>query len=292
MKFKAIIGITIAAATVAACSKSYTETSDSAHADSVLVDSGTIVEKSVTETKANEPLVDVVDTCMLRIYYPKYSRIDLVCCEMPKKDNDSVILVCAAAYTVKCLDHFNHENIIGNHVSGGKLYKGSSSKSYKGAFSFYDGYPHFAYDNWNEDFHHASSKGGCGFAQDMMIHKGGIINHSRKITMKICIGLFVLSMGNYLSRIQRKRFHSETLLSICLMQERRKQSIWIWETGSIPGIETNQEKPSIYTHLLPSSAPTGLLSTKGNSTKPLLHLCYSEILISLCLLLYTFGDVY
>ncbi|MDE5850153.1 MAG: hypothetical protein K2H38_08425, partial [Muribaculaceae bacterium] len=124
---------------------------------------------------------------MLRIYYPNYSSIDLVCGEMPKKENDSVILVCAAAYTVKCLDHFEHTNIIGNHVSGGKLYQGSPNvpkapdkACYRGAFSFYDGKPHFAHDNWNKDFKLASSKGGCGFAQDMMIHKRGIVNHSRE----------------------------------------------------------------------------------------------------------------
>lgn len=182
MKSKALIGIIMMATLVAACSNSGTEKVDSA-----LVNSGTVASENVMDIKSTEPFVNIVDTCMLRIYYPKYSRIDLVCEEMPHKDNDSVILVCAAAYTKLCLDNFSHENIVGNHVSGGKLYKGannahksSEKASYRGAFSFYDGKPHFAYDDWNDDFRMASSKGGCGFAQDMMIHDGGIVNHSRK----------------------------------------------------------------------------------------------------------------
>lgn len=195
MKFKVIIGIIMAAVTVSACGNNSTMASDSGQNDPAHVESGKISVENVTEIESNGPLVDIVDTCMLRIYYPKYSRIDLVCGEIPKKDNDSVILVCAAAYTVKCFDHFNHENIIGNHVSQGKLYKGASSKSYKGAFSFYDGEPHFAYDNWNKDFHQASSKGGCGFAQDLMIHDRGIVDHSRENASKTLFRALCLING-------------------------------------------------------------------------------------------------
>ena len=195
MKSKAIIAIILATATMTACSNGSKESANSAHVDSLQIDSGTIVAESVIETKANEPLVEIVDTCMLRIYYPNYSRIDLVCGDMPKKDNDSVILVCAASYTAKYLDHFDHENIIGNHISGGKLYNGAPSKSYRGAFTFYDEKPHFAYDNWNEDYRQAASKGGCGFAQDMMIHDGGIVDHSREDSSKTLFRALCLING-------------------------------------------------------------------------------------------------
>ncbi len=147
--------------------------------DSDTVDSGILVE-AISELPVEDiSYVDVKDTCMMKIYTPHYSKIDLVCGEMPKKNDDSVILVCAAAYTVKCLDHFDHSNIVGNHISGGKMYNGAAGGSYRGAFSFYDGEPHFAYDNWNKDFREAASKGGCGFAQDMMIHDGGVVKHWR-----------------------------------------------------------------------------------------------------------------
>ena len=149
MKSKAIIGIILAVASMEACSNDSKGTVDSTQVDSV-----TMAAECVMDIKGTKPYVDVLDTCMLRIYYPNYSRIDLVCGEIPQKDNDSVILVCAAAYTAEYLDHFNHENIIGNHVSSGHLYKGSTNvvqttgkASYRGAFSFYDGKPHFAFDN-------------------------------------------------------------------------------------------------------------------------------------------------
>lgn len=113
---------------------------------------------SIEAVEEENSFVNIIDTCMLRFYYPDYSWIDLVCGKMPDKGEDSVILVCAAAYTVKCLDHFEHSNIIGNHVAGGKLYNGAPMKlekgakvCYRGAFSFYDGKPHFSYDNWNKD---------------------------------------------------------------------------------------------------------------------------------------------
>lgn len=149
------------------------------------VDDSVCSEEAIGETISIEApdgnsYVNIQDTCMLRIYYPKYSRIDLICGKMPDKNEDSVIMTCAAAYTAKYLKDFDHMNIRGNHISGGKLYNGSSCNAYRGAFTFYDGDTHFAYDNWNEDYQNAVSKGGCGFAQDMMIHHGGIVNHSRK----------------------------------------------------------------------------------------------------------------
>ena len=52
--------------------------------------------------------VRISETNKLKMYYPKYSKIDLVCGEMPKKSDENVIMTCAAAYTVKCLDFFSH----------------------------------------------------------------------------------------------------------------------------------------------------------------------------------------
>lgn len=123
--------------------------------------------------------VRVSETNKLKIYYPQYSKIDLICGEIPKKSDENVIMTCAAAYTVKCEDSFSHSNIIGDHVSNGSRFSGAPSKTYRGAFAFYDGAPHFAYNNWNNEFKEASSKGGCGFAQDMMIHNGKITDYWR-----------------------------------------------------------------------------------------------------------------
>ena len=124
--------------------------------------------------------VQVVDTLGLRIYYPNYSRIDLVCGDMPSKDDDSVIMFAEAAFTGELLDTFRHTNIAGDHVSNGKRYKGFRCKRNNGALVYYNGKPKFVYRDYSAEFDKAASYGGCGFAQEMMIHNGKEVLHTRK----------------------------------------------------------------------------------------------------------------
>lgn len=124
--------------------------------------------------------VEVIEPIRLRIFYPNYSRIDLVCENMPEKSDSSVIFMASAAYTVKCKDTFSHDNIIGNHVSGGQLFRGAPSKTYRGAFVYYNDSSQFIYNDWAKELKIAAENGGCGFAQDMMIHKGREVDHWRK----------------------------------------------------------------------------------------------------------------
>jgi len=138
-------------------------------------------ESSIPATVSNrECSVHVVDTLGLRIYYPNYSRIDLVCEEMPSKDDKSVIMFAEAAFTGELLDSFKHLNIAGDHVSGGKRYKGYKCKRNNGAFVYYDGTPKFVYRDYSSELDRAVSAGGCGFAQEMMIHKGKEVPYTRK----------------------------------------------------------------------------------------------------------------
>lgn len=51
-------------------------------------------------------------------------RIDLACGQMPDTTDEQVIFCAAAAFTGKCLDYFEHTNILGQHVSNGVLYDG------------------------------------------------------------------------------------------------------------------------------------------------------------------------
>lgn len=127
----------------------------------------------------NDVLVEIVDTCGLRIYYPKYSRIDLVCGEMPKMEDKSVIMFAEAAFTGKLLDTFQHTNIAGDHVSNGIRHKGYTCKRNNGAFVWYDGHADFIHQNYSPAFDKAAQKGGCGFAQEMMIHDGKRVKHTR-----------------------------------------------------------------------------------------------------------------
>jgi hypothetical protein len=51
-------------------------------------------------------------------------RLDLACGQIPDTTNEQVILCAAAAFTGKCLDYFEHTNILGKHISNGVLYDG------------------------------------------------------------------------------------------------------------------------------------------------------------------------
>ena len=73
----------------------------------------------------------------LRVYYPQFSRIDLVCETMPSKQDTNVIFCAEAAFTHELLDEFAHSNIDGDHVSGGKRFKGADCHDNSGAFAWF-----------------------------------------------------------------------------------------------------------------------------------------------------------
>lgn len=139
-------------------------------------DSLTDMEPVEIETPA-PVIIERLDS--LTIYYPQFSRIDLVCGTRPSQSDESVIFMAEAAFTGERLKEFRHSNIAGDHVSGGKREKGYNCRRNNGAFVWYDGNPKFLCASYSNDMDRAARKGGCGFAQEMMIHKGGIVKHTR-----------------------------------------------------------------------------------------------------------------
>jgi hypothetical protein len=127
----------------------------------------------------NAPVI-VVDTCGLRVYYPQYTKIDLVCGTMPSKDDTNVIMFAEAAFTGELLDKFKHSNVAGDHVTNGKRQRGFKCKRNTGAFVYYKGEAKFIYKNFSDELDRAAKHGGCGFSQEMMIHLGKEVTHSRK----------------------------------------------------------------------------------------------------------------
>lgn len=96
---------------------------------------------NVLSNRIQPPLtkyVEIIDTCDLRIYIPRYSRIDLVCENIPSKEDQSVIMIAGAAFTGECIEDFNHFNIAGDHVTNGKRERGYKCKRNNGAFVWYN----------------------------------------------------------------------------------------------------------------------------------------------------------
>lgn len=51
-------------------------------------------------------------------------QLDLACGTMPNLEHENIVLCVAAAFTGKCLNSFEHSNILGPHISQGELHKG------------------------------------------------------------------------------------------------------------------------------------------------------------------------
>ena len=123
--------------------------------------------------------VTVVETDGLKMYFPLYSKVDLVCSATPPSPEDKkVILTAAGAFTQATLDEFKHSNIVGNHVADGIFYNGPDSKRCQGMFAFYDGTPRIAYKA-DSLFTRAAERGGCAFIQEMVVFGGKEIPHTR-----------------------------------------------------------------------------------------------------------------
>lgn len=178
MNFKAIgllTGFTVAL-TIALAMHSCMGTDKGNYRDTLHED--TSYNAKIRNEESREEPVEVKEADGLTIYYPNYTDIDLVCGERPSKSDERIIMVIAAAYTNQLKSEFSHDNIIGQHVSGGKFYDG---KTISGAFVWYDNQPKIVYqDDGTEMRKAANGTNGCGFYQEMLIHDGKTVPHKRK----------------------------------------------------------------------------------------------------------------
>ncbi len=132
-------------------------------------------EKMDNENAVQDSWVMVDDSTVngLIVYYPQFSRIDLVCEKMPSQQDDSIIFCAEAAFTHELLDEFAHSNIDGDHVSGGKRYKGAKCKDNSGAFAWFgDTTWEFVNGEYGELLDSVAAAGGMGFGQAIIIHEG------------------------------------------------------------------------------------------------------------------------
>lgn len=125
--------------------------------------------------------------------------MDLVCGEIPSADNDSIVLAFAGAFTGTIFDK-GHFNIAGDHVSGGKRYKGYSCKRNTGAFTWSPASgPKFFYNDYSSSLDKATNERGMGFAQEMMIHNGKTVKTTRPLGNKNVFRALCLDKENQLA---------------------------------------------------------------------------------------------
>lgn len=106
-------------------------------------------------------------------------KIDMVCGEIPSVENDSIILAFAGAFTGTDF-YKGHSNVAGDHIEGGKRYKGYRCKRNTGAFTWSaKSGPQFFYKDYSSELDRAAQEGGMGFAQEMMIHNAAKVPTTR-----------------------------------------------------------------------------------------------------------------
>jgi len=118
-------------------------------------------------------MIDDTTVAGLKVYYPLFNRIDLVCGVMPSQQDEDVIFCAEAAFTHELLDEFAHSNIDGDHVSGGQLYRGAKCYDNSGAFAWFgDSTWEFVHGEYGELLDSVAQAGGMGFGQAIIIYDG------------------------------------------------------------------------------------------------------------------------
>ena len=133
--------------------------------------------------------VKVETTDNLKIFYPEYTRIDLVCNQMPKASNREVEFCCEAAFTGELLDKFKHMNIADNHICSGVMKKGYRCKANTGGFVWGKGKWKFMR---KVDYPTSANGWNMGFCQLLIIKDGAVrpigakMKNNRNIYRALC----------------------------------------------------------------------------------------------------------
>jgi hypothetical protein len=131
----------------------------------------TMDKETPIDMQGSPVMIDDTTVKGLVIYYPQFSRIDLVCEKMPSKQDTNVVFCAEAAFTHELLDKFEHSNIDGDHVSGGKRYKGAKCRDNSGAFAWFsDSTWEFVHGEYGELLDSVAEAGGMGFGQAIIFY--------------------------------------------------------------------------------------------------------------------------
>ena len=145
-------------------------------------------QSSLKQEDVIEPVTTVaVDTTYagLKLYYPNFTSIDLVCGTVPSMDDGRVIMFCEAAFTNELMEEFTHKNIQCSHASGGVFFDNGVWGRNNGAFVYYDGKWEFLHCDpprssvLGAAIDTAAAHGGMGFCQEMFIHDSHEVRHTR-----------------------------------------------------------------------------------------------------------------
>ena len=147
----------------------------------------TKTEQSNDSAKENTPTMmkqhykmKVDTTTDLIMYDITDCQLDLACGTMPNIEQEDVVLCVAAAFTGKCLDGFEHSNILGPHISQGVLYEGYEEEGGYAVFASWGNQKEFFELGKQDKLEEVAVAKGMAFTQYWVVKNGEGYNPPRQ----------------------------------------------------------------------------------------------------------------
>ena len=168
--------------------------------------------------------VTIETTTTLKVYYPEFSRVDLVCGQMPKVTQKDVEFCCEAAFTGELLAEFKHLNIADNHICSGVMKKGYRCRANTGGFVW-------GKKGWRfvikADFPAAANDWHSGFCQLLIIKDGTARAISSRMRTKRTIYRALCEKDGRLCIVECKKSMSYESFVKSLMDYKVKHALYL-----------------------------------------------------------------
>jgi len=168
--------------------------------------------------------VTIETTANLNVYYPEFSRIDLICGQMPKAAQKNVEFCCEAAFTGELLDEFKHSNIADNHICNGVMKKGYSCKANTGGFIWGKGKWKFMR---KADYPTEANGWNMGFCQMLIIKDGTVRPIGAKMKNNKNIYRALCEKDGKLCIIESKKKMTYELFVKCLSENKVTHALYL-----------------------------------------------------------------
>lgn len=137
-------------------------------------------KKEITTIMNQKYRMKVDTTADLIMYDITDCQLDLAFGSIPNVEQEDVVLCVAAAFTGKCLDSFEHSNILGPHISQGELYKGYEEEGGYAVFASWGEQKCFLELEDKEKLEDVAATHGMAFTQYWVVKDGEAYNPPRQ----------------------------------------------------------------------------------------------------------------
>ncbi len=168
--------------------------------------------------------VAVETTTNLNVYYPEYTKIDLVCEQMPKTNQQDAEFCCEAAFTGELLTKFKHMNIADNHICNGEMKRGYKCRANTGGFVW-------GKKGWKfmrkADYPRSANGWNMGFCQLLIIQDGAARPIASKMRKNKTIYRALCEKNGKLCLIESKKVVTYEFFVKCLVAYKVTHALYL-----------------------------------------------------------------